>query len=63
VRRGPVSRRCRTRLIAGLFILKHMHSLADEVLCARWVENPLYQVLEGKLFLHPMAPLLNMTKE
>ena len=24
-----------TRLVAGLFILKHMHDLSDEVLCAR----------------------------
>jgi IS5 family transposase len=33
-----------TRLVAGLFILKHMHDLSDEVLCARWLENPLYEV-------------------
>jgi IS5 family transposase len=32
-----------TRLVAGLFILKHMENLSDEVLCARWVENPLYE--------------------
>jgi transposase, IS5 family len=24
-----------TRLVAGLFNLKHMHNLSDEVLCAR----------------------------
>jgi transposase, IS5 family len=29
-----------TRLMAGLSILKHMHDLSDEDLCARWVENP-----------------------
>src|SRR6266581_6464767 len=29
-----------TRLVAGLFILKHMHDLSDEALCARWLENP-----------------------
>ena len=28
-----------TRLVAGLFILKHMHNLSDEVLCARWIET------------------------
>src|SRR5215207_3943189 len=33
-----------TRLMAGLAILKHMHDLSDEVLCARWVENPYYQL-------------------
>src|SRR3546814_1061555 len=32
-----------TRLVAGLFLLKPMHNLSDEVLCARWVENPYYQ--------------------
>src|SRR3546814_1145350 len=37
-----------TRLVAGLFILKHMHSLSDEVLCARWVENPYYQYFCGE---------------
>src|SRR5258708_2158128 len=44
------------RLIAGLFIVKHMHSLSDEALCARWLENPLYQVAAGKRFLHSTAP-------
>ncbi len=29
-----------TRLMAGLAILKHLHDLSDEVLCARWLENP-----------------------
>jgi transposase, IS5 family len=32
-----------TRPVAGLFILKHMHNLSDEVLCARWIENPYYR--------------------
>src|ERR1700719_2005560 len=42
-----------TRLVAGLFILKHMHDLSDEVLCARWVENPYYQFFCGELsFCH-----------
>src|SRR5271167_2772146 len=31
-----------TRLMAGLSILKPMHDLSDEDLCARWVENPYY---------------------
>jgi IS5 family transposase len=30
--------------MAGLAILKHTFDLSDEELCARWVENPLYQV-------------------
>src|SRR5438270_1574667 len=42
-----------TRLVAGLFILKHMHDVSDEVLCARWLENPYYQFFCGELsFCH-----------
>jgi transposase-like protein DUF772 len=42
-----------TRLVAGLFVLKHMHNLSDEVLCARWIENPYYQYFCGELsFCH-----------
>ena len=37
-----------TRLVAGLLILKHMHDMADEVLCARWLENPYYQYFCGE---------------
>jgi transposase, IS5 family len=36
-----------TRLVAELFILKHMHNLADEVLCARWLENPYRSSVTG----------------
>ena len=44
-----------TRLVAGLFILKHMHDLADEVLCACWLENPYYQFFCGELsFCHEL---------
>ena len=44
------------RLIAGLFILKHMHSLSDEALCARWVENPYFQYFCGeRVFRHGLA--------
>src|SRR3546814_3266536 len=32
---GPGQPPLPTRLVAGLFILKHMHNLSDEVLCAR----------------------------
>ena len=35
--------RGRTPLVAGLFILKHMHNLSDEELCDRWVENRYFQ--------------------
>ena len=38
-----------TRLVAGLFILKHMHNLSDEALCERWVENPYFQYFCGEV--------------
>lgn len=37
-----------TRLMAGLAILKHMHALSDEALCARWLENPYFQFFCGE---------------
>ena len=39
-----------TRLMAGLAILKHTFDLSDEVVCARWVENPYYQYFCGEEF-------------
>jgi IS5 family transposase len=33
---GPGQPPLPTRLVAGLFILKHMHNLSDEALCERW---------------------------
>jgi IS5 family transposase len=52
---GPGQPGLPTRLVAGLFILKHMHSLSDEVLCARWIENPYYQYFCGELsFCHEL---------
>src|SRR5438874_328231 len=58
---GPGQPGLPTRLVAGLFILKHMHNLSDEVLCARWLENPYYQFFCGELsFCHrlPFDPLV-----
>lgn len=44
-----------SRLVAGLMILKHMHSLSDEALCARWLENPYYQYFCGEaVFRHDL---------
>src|ERR1700678_3284548 len=44
-----------TRLMAGLSILKHTHNLSDEELCARWIENPCYQLFCGEeLFVHKL---------
>ena len=44
-----------TRRVAGLFILKPMPNLSDEVLCARWLENPYCQLFCGELsFCHQL---------
>lgn len=54
-RAGPGQPPLPTRLVAGLLILKHMHNLSDEVLCARWVENPYYQFFCGEeVFRHKL---------
>jgi transposase, IS5 family len=45
-----------TRLMAGLAILKHTHNLSDEELCARWVENPYYQLFCGEEFFRHKPP-------
>jgi IS5 family transposase len=45
---GPGHPPLPTRLVAGLFILKHAHNLSDEALCARWIENPYYQYFCGE---------------
>ena len=52
---GPGQPPLPTRLVAGLFILKHMHNLSDEALCDRWVENPYFQYLCGEaVFRHEL---------
>src|SRR5690349_586851 len=45
-----------TRLMAGLAILKHMHNLSDEELCARWLENPYWQLFCGEEFFRHKLP-------
>ena len=52
---GPGQPPLPTRLVAGLFILKHMHNLSDEALCDRWVENPYFQHFCGEaVFRHEL---------
>ena len=52
---GPGQPGLPTRLVAGLFILKHMHNLSDEALCARWLGDPYYQFFCGELsFCHKL---------
>jgi IS5 family transposase len=42
--------------MAGLAILKHMHSLSDEMLCEGWLEKSYYQFLCGKEFFCHRLP-------
>jgi transposase, IS5 family len=53
---GPGQPPLPTRLVAGLMILKHMHDLSDEALCARWIENPYFQYFCGELRFRHRLP-------
>ena len=55
-RAGPGQPPLPRRLVAGLFILKHMHNLSDEMLCDRWVENPYFQYFCGEVVFRHEAP-------
>ena len=55
-RLGPGQPPLPTRLIAGLFILKHMHNLSDEALCDRWIENPYFQYFCGEVVFRHCLP-------
>ena len=44
------------RFMLGLFVLKHIHGLADEEVCARWVENPYFQYFTGEEFFQHALP-------
>jgi transposase, IS5 family len=46
---GPGQPPLPTRLVAGLFILKHMHNLSDERLCERWLENRYFRHFCGEV--------------
>ena len=45
-----------TRFMVGLLLLKHIHGLSDEGVCARWVENPYYQYFTGEEFFQHAFP-------
>ena len=45
-----------TRLMPGLAILKHLHDLSDEALCARWLENPYVRLFCGEAFFQHQLP-------
>ncbi len=46
----------RTRLMAGLHLLKHMKGLSDEELCAAWLENPYFQAFCGETHFRHRLP-------
>ncbi|PIE46624.1 MAG: IS5/IS1182 family transposase, partial [Gammaproteobacteria bacterium] len=45
-----------TRLVAGLLYLQHAFSVSDEVLCARWLENPYWQYFCGEVYFQHKFP-------
>src|SRR5262245_37346777 len=53
---GPGQPPLTARLVAGLFILRHMHNLSDEALCERWVENPYFQYFCGEVVFRHELP-------
>jgi IS5 family transposase len=47
----------RSRLMIGLHLLKHIHQLSDEGVCALWVENPYYQYFCGEEYFQHRFPI------
>jgi transposase, IS5 family len=45
------------RLIVGIMLLQHMHQLSDELVVARWVENPYWQYFCGYDYLQWECPI------
>ena len=54
----------RTRLIAGLHYLKHLHDLSDEQVVKGWAENPYWQYFCGEEYFQHTMPVhpTTMTK-
>ncbi|MBL0941904.1 MAG: IS5 family transposase [Alphaproteobacteria bacterium] len=46
-----------SRMMIGLHILKHIFALSDEEVCARWVENPYFQLFCGEAFFQHKFPI------
>lgn len=44
------------RFVVGLLLLKQIHALSDEDVCARWVENPYFQYFTGEEFFRHDFP-------
>ncbi len=45
-----------TRFMIGLLLLKHIHGLSDEAVCARWVHDPYFQYFTGEEFFQHAFP-------
>jgi hypothetical protein len=45
-----------TRLVAGLFYLRHAFRLSDDTVVARWAENPYWQHFCGETFVGKSVP-------
>jgi IS5 family transposase len=45
------------RLMAGLHLLKHTYGLSDELVVARWIENPYWQFFCGEEFFQFELPI------
>ncbi len=45
------------RLVAGLLYLQHAFALSDEVVVARWAENPYWQHFCGEMFFQHRLPI------
>jgi IS5 family transposase len=46
-----------TRLMVGLHILKHMFTLSDEEVCARWEYDPYFQYFCGEAYFQHRFPI------
>ena len=51
----------RTRLIAGLHYLKHLHDLSDEQVVKSWTENPYWQYFCGEEYFQHRMPIHSTT--
>lgn len=45
-----------TRFMVGLLLLKQIHGLSDEAVCARWVNDPYFQYFTGESFFRHELP-------
>jgi IS5 family transposase len=44
-------------MVAGLLYLPHACRLSDEVVVARWIENPVHKHFSSKTLFHHRVPI------